>query len=73
MKTMILGKRNTQILLRRIRQAGHIVKRIGKSGYEIYHDGDRIFKAMIGHRGYLISYSPDLITHLEIIYLNGRR
>jgi len=65
MTSMIMNKRDTQTLLKSIRNAGYeVTKKVSNlpTTYEVNLDGKNIFKAMIGQRGYLITYAEGFIT-----------
>jgi len=68
MSSMIMNKRDTQTLLKNIRNAGYeVTKKVSNlpTTYEVNLDGKNIFRAMIGHRGYLITYAEGFITPRE--------
>lgn len=65
MKTMIMNKRDTQALIRNIRNAGYeVIKKVSNlpTVYEVNINDKNIFRAMIGKRGYMITYAEGFIT-----------
>lgn len=62
MKTFIAPKKDTQEMIKALRQAGLQVDKLD-AGYQcIGINGDVIFKAMVGHHDYLIRTVDDLFV-----------
>jgi hypothetical protein len=61
MKSELWAKRMTQSMLKEFRKAGYQVDKLG-AGYQIIHEGQLIFKAMVGGNAYLVRYDKRLLT-----------
>lgn len=59
MKSAIWSKIQTQNTIKTLRAAGYVVDKIN-AGYQATHDGQLVFKAMAGHRNYLVRYDQRL-------------
>lgn len=58
----VWDKKYTQDVLKKLRESGYIVTKL-EGGYEAtMSDGNKelVFKAMNGHRGYLVRFHPNL-------------
>lgn len=64
MISRIWTKRQTQAAIKALRDASLTVDKLN-GGYECVHGGKTVFKAMIGHNGYLVRYEPELF--MEVI------
>jgi hypothetical protein len=61
MTSKIWTKKVTQQFIKTLRDAGLTVDKID-SGYQCKLNEEVIFKAMIGHAGYLVRYEEQVIT-----------
>ena len=69
MTTRMWNKKETQVVIAQLRAAGYTVAKLGgmykilDDGGEVWRRGGRdLFTAMIGTRGYLVSYHDDLLS-----------
>lgn len=64
MTTKIISKPNMQRLLKCLRLEGYEVSKC-PTGYLVVVDGTLMLKAMMGHNGYLVRFSPELLTTVK--------
>ena len=62
MVTQIFAKQQTQRVIKDLRAAGYTVEKKQSGIYECHLDGELIFAAMPGSRGYLVRYDQRLLT-----------
>lgn len=63
MAVKIFSKPQTQQVVKDLRAAGYPVKKISDGHYRLaLKNGDTLFEALIGSRGYLVRYDERLLT-----------
>jgi hypothetical protein len=60
--TKVFSKQQTQQVIRDMRKAGYTVEKDARGAYTCEFEGDKVFTALPGHRGYLVTYSDKLLT-----------
>jgi hypothetical protein len=59
MTTRLWTKMQTQQTVKALRQAGYVVNRTNDM-YKCELDGENVFTAMLGYKGYMVRYNPKL-------------
>jgi hypothetical protein len=65
MVSTVFSKPQTQQVIKDLRAAGYNVNQKSQGFYECHLDGNLIFAAMVGNRGYLVRYDAKLLTPQE--------